>query len=335
MKYDELLDRFWETDRNISRNEIALFHYLLYRCNTLGWPDTFSVSNEEIMQTLKLRPDHMRDARRALVESGLLNFQSGIGRGGTSFYSFCEKKGTKREHFLHKKRDQTGTLFSEKRDQMGTPFANISNSNSTTNENEAEKKGTKREHLFDENQEKQQKKKTFPPAPPIKEKKEKKKITQDNILLHHRRARAQAPVRICEDGQVEIFSEDPVNKKRQAIEPNLPKDLDEVIDFFESKAAEKLPDYKAEAEMFYYYFQSIGWRTSSNCKIQDWESRANLWIADKILKNGEKCISKDFPTHGRTAGLFEERQGGRTEPQRRTTLDGVEGGPKKDYTKGF
>ena len=332
MSCTELLERFWETDRDVSRNEIALFHYLLYRCNTLGWPDTFSVSNEEIVQTLKLRPDHMRDARKALVEAGLLNFQSGTGRGGTSFYSFCEKKGTKWEHLFDEKGDQMGTpfpkrgpngntfmvTFDNKGDQMGTPFEKI----------------VKNDHTL---KEEKQEKKTFPPAPPIKEKKEKKKNTQKSTTP------APARTHMCENGQFTLFSEEvpPLKKKRVPIEPYLPGSIDDVFAFFEKNAADKLPDWKTEAELFFYHYESLGWVGTSNRKIQDWESRANLWIGDKVLKNGEQERTRAEILPGtirpdrRTTGVPQERERGQTYAEKRGSNCSEQNDAPKDYSKIF
>ena len=53
MKYQELLERFWDMDRVFSDKEIILYFYLIHRCNNLGWPDMFSLSNDEIVERLK------------------------------------------------------------------------------------------------------------------------------------------------------------------------------------------------------------------------------------------------------------------------------------------
>ncbi|MBO4550097.1 MAG: hypothetical protein J5733_05145, partial [Bacteroidaceae bacterium] len=36
---------------------------------------------------------------------------------------------------------------------------------------------------------------------------------------------------------------------------------------------------------FFYHYESYGWNGTSNRKILDWESKANLWICDKALKH--------------------------------------------------
>ena len=146
MSYTELLDRFWGSDRNFSHYEIILFHYLLYRCSSLGWPDTFSVSNEELMQTLKLRPTTMREARKGLVDAGLINFQSGTGRGCTSFFSFMpleKKKGVRLGTPFEQKGVRLGTPFDKKRGTNGNTFLEESSSKSSKNEKNDTEKGVR------------------------------------------------------------------------------------------------------------------------------------------------------------------------------------------------
>ena len=111
---------------------------------------------------------------------------------------------------------------------------------------------------------------------------------------------------------------------------------------FEKYASDKLPEWKAEAELFFYHFDSVGWMGTSNRKIQDWESRANLWISDKALalKNGERekqaeIDARNLRSYGRTTGLPEEGQGEKASPTggRNNSRKPDDGG--KDYTKGF
>ena len=114
MNYTELLDRFWGMDRTFSDKEVILYHYLLYRCNSFGWPDTFSLSNEELIGALMCRPTAMRDARSGLVEAGLISFQARFGRGENSVYSITDAP---------QKKVRNGNTFSmKKRYGMGTPF---------------------------------------------------------------------------------------------------------------------------------------------------------------------------------------------------------------------
>lgn len=286
MKYQELLERFWNLNRDFSDKETILYFYLLHRCNSLGWPDTFSLSNDELIERLRCRPHTMMEARKALIDSGLITYQSGNGRRNNSFYSIVAEKS---------------------------------------------KKGAISDYLFEDLKETTKEKKTFPPAPPIKEKKEKKKtgLTQSRTYVR-------------EDGQFVLFKEDvPIRKKRNPIEPNLPKDMDEVVRFFEKNAADKLTDWKAEAELFFYHFDSLGWMGTSNRKIQDWESRAYLWISDKALKNGEQerrqteIDARNLRPFGRTAGIPQGGERGKEKTQGRGSETGRTDDAPKDYTKGF
>ena len=334
MRYTELLDRFWGMDRKFSEKETILYHYLLYRCNSLGWPDTFCLSNEELIGALRCRHTAMRDARNGLIEAGLISFQARFGRGENSVFSIIGadvKKVRNGNTFSTKKGSEWEHLFDEEKVRNGNTFSNVSSLNSALEEKEENKKGSEWEHLFDENKEEKQEKKNPPPAPPIKQKKEKKKKGLTLPRTHVR-----------EDGQFVLFKEDePIRKKRTPVEQNLPKDMDEVIRFFEKNAAGKLTDWKAEAELFFYHFDSLGWMGTSNRKIQDWESRANLWISDKALKNGEQerrqaeIDARNIRSYGRTTGVPEKGEGGREEPQGRgCSVSGKIGAPK-DYTKGF
>ena len=105
MKYQELLERFWDMDKDFSSTETLLYLYLLHRCNSYGWPDTFSLSNEELIERLKCRPTNFRVARNALVDAGLIRYYVGNGRGGISSYSIEGRSD------VSKKGVPTGTPF--------------------------------------------------------------------------------------------------------------------------------------------------------------------------------------------------------------------------------
>ena len=320
-------------DRKFSDKEIILYHYLLYRCNSLGWPDTFSLSNDELIGALRCRPTAMRDARSGLVDAGLISFQARFGRGENSTFSIisADKKKVRNGNTFSGKGTEWEHLLDEEKVRNGNTFSSVSSSNSIHEEKENERKGTEWEHLLAEKKEEKQEKKTIPPAPPIKEKKEKKKTGLTLPRVHVR-----------EDGQFVLFNEDDIiKKKRNPVEPNLPKDIDEVIRFFEKNAADKLPEWRAEAESFFYHYDSLGWMGTSNRKIQEWESRANLWISDKALKNGEQerrrteIDSRNLRPHGRTTGVPEDAGGGTGKTQPGVcSVCGKDAAPK-DYTKGF
>ena len=124
MKYQELLERFWDFDRDFSDKETILYFYLLHRCNSLGWPDTFSLSNDELIERLRCRPTNFRVARNALVEAGLISFYVGNGRGGMSSYSIEGFSDTS------KKGVPNGTPLGEERGSHGNTFSDVTPSNS-------------------------------------------------------------------------------------------------------------------------------------------------------------------------------------------------------------
>lgn len=111
MKYQELLERFWDMDKDFSSTETLLYLYLLHRCNSYGWPDTFSLSNEELIERLKCRPTNFRVARNALVDAGLIRYYVGNGRGGISSYSIEGRSD------VSKKGVPTGTPFEELKEE--------------------------------------------------------------------------------------------------------------------------------------------------------------------------------------------------------------------------
>lgn len=72
----------------------------------------------------------------------------------------------------------------------------------------------------------------------------------------------------------------PSRKKQEFIPPTLAQ----VKDHFFGK----LPDWEQQAEIFFYHFDSLGWKNAKGAKIERWDSRANSWIIEKRLQNGNK-----------------------------------------------
>ena len=65
--------------------------------------------------------------------------------------------------------------------------------------------------------------------------------------------------------------------------------LEQVKAYFEGK----MPDWEAQAEKFFWYFDSLGWKNANGTKIERWDSRANLWIFEERTKNGNKPTESD------------------------------------------
>ena len=72
-------------------------------------------------------------------------------------------------------------------------------------------------------------------------------------------------------------------KKGKAQKPEfIPPTLDQVKAYFKGK----LPDWEKQAEIFFYHFDSLSWKNTNGARIERWDSRANLWIIEKQLQNG-------------------------------------------------
>ena len=79
----------------------------------------------------------------------------------------------------------------------------------------------------------------------------------------------------------ELFPpEEKPKKKKSAKAEFIPPTLDQVKSYFEGK----LPDWERQAEIFFYHFDSLGWRNANGAKIERWDSKANLWIMDEQAK---------------------------------------------------
>jgi hypothetical protein len=74
-------------------------------------------------------------------------------------------------------------------------------------------------------------------------------------------------------------------KKGKSEKPEFtPPTLDQVKAYFEGKLA----DWERQAEIFFYHFDSLNWKNTNGARIERWDSRANLWIIEKQLQNGNK-----------------------------------------------
>lgn len=69
----------------------------------------------------------------------------------------------------------------------------------------------------------------------------------------------------------------------------IPPTLDDVKNYFEGK----LPDWEKQAEIFFYHFDALNWKNTNGARIERWDSRANLWIIEKQLQNGNKSTTNN------------------------------------------
>lgn len=85
----------------------------------------------------------------------------------------------------------------------------------------------------------------------------------------------------------------PEKEKKQKPKVNkpefIPPTLEQVKAYFEGK----LPDWERQAELFFYHFDSLGWRNINGTKVVNWDSKANFWITEKQLQNGNKSTTNN------------------------------------------
>ena len=82
-------------------------------------------------------------------------------------------------------------------------------------------------------------------------------------------------------------AENPRPKKCRSIVPE-PPTLEEVMAFFcDSEFSREIANPQLEAEKFFYYFESLNWRTSGHV-IKKWQSRAKVWILDNSSRKNEQ-----------------------------------------------
>lgn len=79
-------------------------------------------------------------------------------------------------------------------------------------------------------------------------------------------------------------------KKGRSKKPEfIPPTLEQVKAYFDGR----LPDWERQAELFFYHFDSLGWRNTNGTKIVNWDSKANFWITEKQLQNGNKSTTNN------------------------------------------
>ncbi|MBO5507766.1 MAG: hypothetical protein J6A00_08420 [Bacteroides sp.] len=90
----------------------------------------------------------------------------------------------------------------------------------------------------------------------------------------------------------ELFKPEQEKPKKKPSKPKtefIAPTLEQVKDYFR----DKLPDWEQQAEIFFYHFDALSWKNTNGAKIERWDSRANLWIIEKRLQNGNKPTKTD------------------------------------------
>ncbi len=92
------------------------------------------------------------------------------------------------------------------------------------------------------------------------------------------------------NGQVPISNTNSIKQKENNSKPKLPKNENEVIDFFKNKDWPVL-----EAKKFYNHYTAIGWKIGGKIKIVNWTGSAANWVlkAKKIETEKELSHFKD------------------------------------------
>lgn len=92
MSYINLLNKFWgkREELNLTSIEADLYLYLVHRCNKLRWDNPFCLPTKEIEIALKMSRKAINNARKKLVDVGLIKFQQGLTKGKFAKYLLCD-----------------------------------------------------------------------------------------------------------------------------------------------------------------------------------------------------------------------------------------------------
>ncbi|MBF0649162.1 hypothetical protein IR083_10050 [Dysgonomonas sp. GY75] len=88
MNYLTLINIFWQMHavNKFSKNEIALYFYLLHVFNVSNWNNTISKKNDWIRGELCISQDLLKKSRKTLSERGLIHFEQ---KGIVTFYQLA------------------------------------------------------------------------------------------------------------------------------------------------------------------------------------------------------------------------------------------------------
>lgn len=79
MNYIKLVNQFWQVRRStrITNVQADLYFFLLQECNERGWQNPFQCANITIQAGISVAMSTLQDARRKLVDHGLIYFEPG------------------------------------------------------------------------------------------------------------------------------------------------------------------------------------------------------------------------------------------------------------------
>ena len=257
MTYIELINRFWDLDEGwqFSCCETRLYFYLLKTANRLSWENNWTRSDTKVSSDVGVSVNVMKTARNRLVQSGLIEFKQGNGRGCKAVYSIKGiDKGMRNMTPLSQPFHEP--LVHPFHEPLSQPF------------------------------------KESPPIPPKELNKTKKK--------------KETPKGVKKESYIpELFhTEESFSGKMKPKVGSIFPTLEEVKSYFSmQESAKQLPDLNVQAEIFFNHFDSLGWKNSNGVKIERWQSKANLWIFDKITENVKK-----YGTNSQEQNKDSERQ---------------------------
>lgn len=282
MTYIELLNSFWEsTSLNpCTSNEAIMYLYLLHQCNIRRWVNPFEFRTRDLESVLKISRATISTARNELKKRGFIDFINGVGSGSSAFL-ICGAKITNED--LNSK-FCVHSLNTNDKDCVHSLNTNQKNCVHSLNTS-VHSLNTNQENTLYNNK---------TDISPVGDIAREKKVPEKSLFE-----------------QEEKKSKKSKSSQRSKKQKSPPPTLEEVKAYFLSQRAnERLLDWEREAEMFYYHFSSLDWKTSSGGEIAYWDSKANLWIMEheKSKRRSYSIINET----GEPTDKFSERRG--TEP---------------------
>lgn len=134
MTYPQLINRFWDADREspFTPCETRLYMLLLDAANRKGWPEGITLGMDETARLVGVTVPTFLRARARLAQAGLITCAEGGGRSRKACYSITDApaKYTKNSKTNSKKNDIVSAVNSKK---TGTVYFRVSELNSKTN----------------------------------------------------------------------------------------------------------------------------------------------------------------------------------------------------------
>lgn len=110
MNYIKLVNQFWQVRRSIRVTNLQadLYFFLLQECNERGWQNPFQCSNITIMAGISVAMSSLQDARKKLVEHGLITFEPGQKNISNPTYAIVQSIAVNRHRNRYSAGNETG-----------------------------------------------------------------------------------------------------------------------------------------------------------------------------------------------------------------------------------